>query len=84
MPAFRVIIKGDMSDAIRGAESRGLMIGNIMKHPSYTECIGIVGGETDKVLSWFCEGNKFAAPYPAGTLMWYSMESQTRSERRMR
>lgn len=84
MPAFRTIIKGDMSEVIRATESRGLMIGNISKHPSYPECIAVIGGETDKVLAWFCEGNKWEAPYPAGTLMWYSLESQTKSDKRTR
>lgn len=75
MPSFKVIIKGNASEVIKAAEDRGLKIACIQKHPSYDECVAIIAGQTDKVTSWFCEGNKFEAPYQAGTLMWYSLES---------
>ena len=75
---MRLIIKGNMVDAILAANSHGVILDNPTTHkPSTThagETIVLADTAANETLvrSWFMEQAQSAPLYPAGALLFYS------------
>ena len=79
---LRLIIKGNMVQAINAATDRGIALvdpyenrWNKTNH-ALVETVALTNADQSTAAKWFCEppyyvGNRGNAPYPIGTLLWY-------------
>jgi hypothetical protein len=66
-----LIIKGDIAAAFKAADAYGVELCALATHNKFNECIASTIPEClPKVVHWYCDTTR--APYPAGTLMFYS------------
>lgn len=84
---IHLIIKGELEVACNAAKARDIPLASARRHvpldgvPSFVETLATVDDSYwpdrgKKVLGWFCEPRE-GAPYPDGTLLFYSSTQNT-------
>ena len=73
---IRLIIKGTIDDAAKGASMNGIALKNVVHRGDYNETFADcdTNGDVDiwnKIIVWFNEDNGLNPPYPPGSLLFY-------------
>lgn len=72
MRTFSGIVKGASADVYREALEHGITVLATRTNGERDEVLCLFECETEQVLQWFQVSDKFKAPYPAGSLLWFS------------
>lgn len=68
---IKLLIKGDRNAAYRAAAKARVTIDNPVPSRDWEECLAWASNaDHELIVLWYCEQGE--APYPPGTLLWFS------------
>jgi len=74
MSTFVLIIAGSVAQAEKAALDRKIILHNVTSMPNGSEARVHAETTERQLLDWYCETDEKAAPFPAGTLLWYGVD----------